>query len=100
MDTSVSIGRNRCEKSVGDIDCTFRAFRARIKDRGGMGFTVVVDVDHLAALGIGIWVYAVSHVDGVDCDEVLAVGARNSAGAETDGNIVVGHIAAVSAGAA
>jgi len=98
MDTTISVWRDLEEELVRNVDRTCSAGWASVKHGGSVRGTIVVDVDCLAAVRVEIRVDAVRHVGGVNGDEVLRVGARNTAGAETYGHIIVGHVSCKIAG--
>jgi len=97
VDATVAVGRNLEEKLVGYVDRALCAGWACVEYGGRMHVSIVVDVDLLAAVGIIVGVDAVGHVNMVDGDEILTVGARNTARAETDGDIIVCHVANIGA---
>jgi len=100
VDATIAAGGNLEEKLVGNVDGALCAVWASIEDGGSVHVSIVVDVDLLTTVGISVGVDTIGHVRSVDGYEIITVGARNTARPETDGDIIVCHVARVGASGA
>jgi len=94
VDTTVTSGRDGLEEGVGDVDGAGYALWAGVDDFAfDRSHAIEVDVDVLVAVRVKIGVDTVRHVGLIHCDEKIAVGASFTARSETNGDIVVSHVA-------